>query len=209
MWWVVSVAPRPGHSTGQRIRTTTNQASMVDARPSARRRRALRPGRLWRQRRSRSRSAPHSDRLILAVLPKLSYPNLQFSGFLDREPLLPARVGYGIRELPPEPLAKSDPAANSGPSTAPPPPLAGRPPAPPATHNVTGDTLHARNALGRMFMHNAVRRSPACRAYAAVSPQGSCIGDVFAQVSAVLVGGARGTRTHNPRIKSPLLCQLS
>ena len=23
------------------------------------------------------------------------------------------------------------------------------------------------------------------------------------------VGGARGTRTHNPRIKSPLLCQLS
>ena len=27
--------------------------------------------------------------------------------------------------------------------------------------------------------------------------------------TAVQVGGPRGTRTHNPRIKSPLLCQLS
>jgi hypothetical protein len=33
--------------------------------------------------------------------------------------------------------------------------------------------------------------------------------DAAARVGEDQTGGPRGTRTHNPRIKSPLLCQLS
>lgn len=59
-------------------------------------------------------------------------------------------------------------------------------------------TMFASDSLAVTSVSACAPRAPTAR-----------FGSQFRLLLTSIVGGPRGTRTHNPRIKSPLLCQLS